>query len=108
MSVALAGNPHAILLVLQALSTCWIAASQAAMSTVRAPRASVVLNTPRSVPAPGQSTPMPGTAAIAFRFSRPFLLSTIVQLMSSPLGLSGHTSAFWRYSASLMPHTAGA
>src|SRR5678816_4878467 len=70
--------------------------------------ASVVVNTPRSVPAPGNNTPMPCTAAISRTRARPALLSTMVKFTSSPFGLSGQRSAFSRYSFSLMPQYAGA
>ena len=68
----------------------------------------MVEKTPRSVPAPGHSTPMPFTAAISRTFARPSLLSMIVQLISSPSGLSGQTSARCLYSASDRPQNAGA
>ena len=51
---------------------------------------------------------MPFTAAISRTLARPSLLSMMVQLMSSPSGLIGHTSAFALYSASDMPQNAGA
>jgi hypothetical protein len=68
----------------------------------------VVVNTPRNVPAPGNSTPMPGTCAISRTLRVPSLLSTIAKFTSSPLGLSGQTSAAWWYSPSVMPQRAGA
>ena len=74
-------------------------------SSTRSPAALVVENTPRSVPAPGHSTPMPFTAAISRTCASPSLLSTIVQLISSPSGLSGQRSAFALYSSRSCPST---
>ena len=51
---------------------------------------------------------MPLTAAISRTCASPSLLSTIVQLTSSPSGLSGQRSAFCLYCASVMPQYAGA
>src|SRR6266550_1998193 len=85
-----------------------MAFSQPAASSTRSPAALVDENTPRSVPAPGHSTPIPLTAAISRTCARPSLLSTIVQLISSPSGLSGQRSAFCLYACSLMPQYAGA
>ena len=72
------------------------------------PSASRFGNTPPRVPAPGVSTPIPGTAAIASIFLRPSGLSMITMIINSPFGLSGHTSAFSLYSFSLKPQAAGA